>query len=98
MTFAVTQADKRGTNMEDYSRSYMALGKWDEVTKTYKYVKSYSDKRMADVYLEVQSVTPGKYVLYVKYMWLNRKSNKAVVSIYSVSPAHIEEIKGQISP
>lgn len=53
---------------------------------------------MADNYLEVTAASTGKYVLYVNYLWLNKIKNSAVVSIYSVSPAHIVELKDKISP
>jgi len=98
VTFAVTQANKRGAAMGAYSRSYLALGKWDESSKTYKYVKGSSDRILPDNYLEVSSATEGKYVLYVNYLWANKSKNIAVVSIYSVSPAHIVELKDGLSP
>lgn len=73
------------------------MGKWDEQSKSYKYVKSCSDKRMPDNYMEVRAAPAGKYVLYVKYFWTGSTSNKAVVSIYSESPAQVTELKGEIN-
>ena len=95
-TYAVTQSNKRGTTKE-YSRSFLALGKWDDQSSTYKFVKSCSDKRMADNYLELKGASPGKYVLYVKYLWGGGATNKAVVSIYSESLAQVSEFKGGIN-
>ena len=53
MTIAITQANKRGTNNDSYSRNYAALGKWDEGTQQYKYISTKSSKNFSDNFLEV---------------------------------------------
>lgn len=50
-TIAITQPNKRGTSQKGYSRNFAALGKWDEASSTYKYVKSKSSKAFADNFL-----------------------------------------------
>jgi hypothetical protein len=52
---------------------------------------------MSDNYLELKGASPGKYILYVKYLWAGGATNKAVVSIYSESLAQVTELKGGIS-
>lgn len=54
MTIAITQPNKRGTSMDRYSRNFAALGRWDENSNTYKYVKTKSSKNFADNFLEVE--------------------------------------------
>ena len=88
MTFAATQPSRRASSLA-YSRSYLALGKWDDSSKCYKYVKSASNNSFPDNYLEVKQATAGKYVLYAKFLWNTGAAGRAVISAYSVSPAQL---------
>ena len=94
MTVAITQPDKRGTSKSGFSRNFAALGKWDENSKRYRYVKSMSSKTFADNFLEVERAETGKYVLYTKYFWNGVKSGSGVVSAYSLDPVAIKDCKG----
>ena len=91
MTIAITQPSKRGTSFKSYSRNYAALGKWDENTQSYQYVKTKSSKSFSDNFLEVENAGTGKYMLYTKYLCTQSHSSMpGVVSVYSMSPAAIQ--------
>ncbi len=55
-------------------------------------MRSNSDKKFSDNYLEVKNAAAGKYMLYAKYFWSGGVSkNTTVVSVYSLSAATVTE-------
>ena len=96
ITLAISQKSLRGVSKlkmkRGYSKTTIILAKCIQVcgSTEYKFLKSNECISFPDHYLDAQRLKEGRYVFFVKADWIDKGTERGVVSVYTEAKINLK--------